>query len=83
MNLQTGMAAGVASIDEAPAVLLDYKLCPGKSRKLVVDVRGLPCETMVMLLHPLVTLKRRGSMFTFTFTTDKWVTVYFKKGTVQ
>jgi hypothetical protein len=85
-NLETGMAAGVTSIDDAPAVLLDYKLYPPrKGRNLVVNVAGLPCATMAMLDHPLVTLKRRGTIFTFSFATDAPVlTVYFREGgTVQ
>jgi hypothetical protein len=86
MNLQTEMTAGVTSTDVAPAVSLDYKLYPPrKGRKLVVDVAGLPCETMTMMPHPEVTVERRGTILTFSFATDAPVlTVYFtEKGYLQ
>jgi hypothetical protein len=84
MNLQTEIAAGVTSTDAAPAALLDYRLYPNKSRRLVVDVSELPCKDMVMVEHPQVTLKRCGATFIFTFTTDAPVTVYFRdKGHTQ
>jgi hypothetical protein len=85
-DLQPEITAGVTSTDGAPAeVLLDYLLYPPrKSRRLVVDVRDLPCADMVMLEHDLVTLEKRGSNFYFSFKTDKPVTVYFKaKGHTQ